>query len=107
MIFAPPMIIAILEGHKTQTRRRITLGRPCPYRVGSTYSVQSGRGKAGLARIRVLNVRSEPLWKLSDSDVQAEGFHNCYGFTIVWKGLHGDLNWDEEVWVIDFELVQP
>ena len=108
MIFAPSMVAAILESRKTQTRRVAYCDRPtCTYQVGRTYSVQPGRGKPAKARLHVTGVRRERLWRITDDDVRAEGFVRRNEFADHWKQVNGSLNWDDDVWVITFELVKP
>lgn len=101
MIFGKGLIPAILAGEKTVTRRTSTR-----YRPGSTYAVQPGRGLRGVARIRVTDVRREPLGRLSDEEVAKEGFESQVDFAKYWISMHG--RYDEETMVsrIEFELIE-
>ncbi len=55
----------IKDGRKTQTRRQSDF-----YKVGRTYSIQPGRGKAGIAegRLRIL----KKLWEYSPGSICKE-----------------------------------
>lgn len=69
MIFGRSLLPLVLDGTKTQTRRRSDR-----YRPGRTYAVQPGRGKRAIGRIRVLDVRPERLMDITEDDARAEGF---------------------------------
>lgn len=106
MIFRLPLITKILTGEKTQTRRPVKDGKPCRYLVGGDYAVQPGRGKRGVARIRVTAVRREQLRDLTAEDAVAEGFATPRDLYDYWTQLYGTHSVFDEVWVISFELVQ-
>jgi len=117
MIFGPDMVDLILSGQKTQTRRPRHgsnptgkrggwIDEPCRYREGHTYAVQPGRGKKGIARIRVLSVRPEALCDMTPEDINAEGFAGPVEFQTRWLLIHKRGNWLDPVWAIRFELVE-
>lgn len=111
MIFGLARIPAILDGSKTVTRRPAKKDHagylPCRYRPGRTYAVQPGRGKATVARIRVTDVRMEPLSGVySPGEAQAEGFASVEEFCDYWLRLHGDMNAETVIYRIAFELVR-
>lgn len=58
------------------------------YAVGQTYAAQPGRGKASVARIRVLDIRRGDARQISDEDVVAEGFKDRNEFLHTWVGMH-------------------
>lgn len=111
----------VLSGEKTQTRR--LKGN---YAVGKTYSVQPGRGKKAVARIRITLIRREDVRWICYNDVLAEGFESSREFLALWVKLHdrtfredpqlsdpaflmGLLDRPEELylaWVLHFELVK-
>lgn len=104
MIFKPDLLTLVLAGKKTQTRRPVKDGVPCRYLPGRTYAAQPGRGKAGVARIRVLHVSLETVGMISFRDAQAEGFKSIYRFYERWEEMHGpSKGW---CWRIQFELVK-
>ena len=119
MIFKQVMVDQILAGDKTMTRRPVKDDLPCRYVVGNTYSVQPGRGMKGVARIRVLAVRRERWFEITEEDAMAEGFRDGYvsvGDREIWRGaraqffayvwaLYPGLDLNAECWVIEFELV--
>jgi hypothetical protein len=109
----------VISGAKTQTRRLpqpndrwswITDSEPITYRndrkqwqVGNTYAVQVGRGKKGIARIRIINIWQESdVYNISQADIQAEGFETRADFIDTWESMHGDV---ADAWVLEFELV--
>lgn len=111
MIFNPHLILPILRGVKTQTRRPTKPGKagapyaPCRYRVGRTYALQARRGGRAIARIHVDNVRREPLEAITDRDARREGFADRAEFFSYWLELYGRIDLRRDVWVITFEVV--
>lgn len=118
MIFRPELAQAILDGSKTETRRKArfrqveegTLAERSewiepPYKPGKTYAIQPGRGKRGIGRIRVHSVTLQLLYEMTDEDIRAEGFQNQPDFQRTWLEIHGNANWLDPVSVIRFELV--
>ena len=101
MIFRPELAKLIRQGRKSQTRR---LGDTCRYEVGKSYSVQPGRGKPGICRITILQVRSEPLGAITLKDARKEGFVTTTEFFDYWKGLYGTVDREMPVWVLSFAL---
>ena len=111
-----------LAGDKTQTRRVIhegdtairarynriaavvTNGRT-KWHVGKTYAVQPGRGKPSVARIKILQINSEYVTRISTQAAQAEGFSSRGEFLDTWKRIHGEASLGCRVWVLRFELV--
>ena len=96
----------VLDGDQTMTRRLVRPGDELlPYTlkngdvtvavysksgrakwiIGRTYSVQPGRGQKAIGRIRLLDIRKERLWCISEDDAAASGFTprlcaTCDGF---------------------------
>lgn len=128
MLFKPELIEKILKGEKTQTRRikkpgeRLTkypdgrkvavvgalpdVTRHIKWVVGQTYAIQPGRGKEGVARLRVLDIRVEVARDISESDAIAEGFSGVAEFLEVFERINGKGALDKEVYVLTFELVE-
>jgi len=103
------------------------------WRVGNTYAVQPGRGKCGVARIRVTGIRRERLQSISKNDALAEGILQtgydkymhvfCYthsatrwvwpdpveAYCHLWYSINKakGTRWadDPDVWVLEFEAV--
>lgn len=148
----------VLTGEKSQTRRlvkpgeyldslyydgrhdivraannRIVHATSISFEPEKTYAVQPGRGKAAVARIRILSIRREDVREISDADVEAEGFQTASDFFIAWVKMHdksvitpiipdydtGAIIWQGvrptlatrpaeryQAWVLEFELVK-
>ena len=93
-----------LIGHgKTQTTRRLSW-RESFYRVGRTYAVQPGRGKAAIGRIRIVNIGivRNPL-EVGIEYANAEGFETVAAWRETWRKLHGKHAGDPAL-VIEFEV---
>lgn len=113
---------AILDGRKTQTRRvrkdgdqpvygkdgkieAVLVNGREKWRVGKTYSVQPGRGKPQIARIRITGIGLENVRDISDADGAAEGSADRDDFLRLWVEVNGARNASADVWVLHFELV--
>lgn len=103
MLFTDEHIEQIINGNKTQTRRRwedkqVIIGnsyRACP-------SIFTERVNSP-AYIVVNDVYTEKLGDLSEEDASAEGNYTCQEFKDVWIDMHGGWNEEEIIWVVDFE----
>jgi len=125
----------VMDGSKTMTRRIVKPGewsegeaeeewhvytatnRP-KWEVGRTYSVQPGRGKPAIGRIRVIAIRRERVQDMSLKDCAAElgMYRDAYGgmtglyseFMFLWQEVHGASSWDDnpDVWVLEFQRVE-
>jgi len=126
----------VLDGIKTQTRRLVRhndyLDLECTpaevrdnkcrlrWRIGNVYSVQPGRGKEGVGRIRITEIRRERLQQISFNDMLCEGYPIALfsvnfdknptvrdWFVSLWNRINrscGTLWHDNpEVWVLVFE----
>lgn len=126
MLFKPELIERILAGDKTQTRRvvkpgeQIVVDATAPdvpvaildargrvkWRVGQTYALQPGRGKAGIGvRIRVKRLALDyDARQISEADARAEGFRSREEFLETWIAING-ASATYRAWVIEFEVV--
>jgi len=137
MIFSHGLDEKVLSGQKTQTRRLVQEGDEATYAVPSgeiaqvyrrgkllwegykTYSIQSGRGKKGNGRFRIVKIRIETLQSITEADAKAEGVRKLYrcpqwlpneailSFKQLWDSIHTKPGtcWAEnpEVWVLEIE----
>jgi hypothetical protein len=111
----------VITRQKTQTRRiikpnesairgrynkitSVMSGGRTKWRVGGSYAVQTGRGKAQVARVRLTRIRSERLSRIGQADAQAEGFASRQAFLQTWDTIHGADSREVRVWVLEFEL---
>lgn len=104
MIFKPELSKLVLQGRKTQTRRRVQDGKKPRYHAGKSYAVQPGRGKPAVGRITVTDVQLAYLGDIDLRDAKREGFRTRQEFVDYWTGLHGRFDPDVRVWVISFLL---
>jgi hypothetical protein len=116
MIFGDQTITKLIAGDKTVTRR---LWRPgdvfdgevvrnrsqIRYAVGQERAIQPGRGKAGVAKLKIKSICMERLGAVDDDDARLEGFENREAFVRYWKFLHGKFMAATLVWRIEFEVI--
>ena len=109
--FGQEMLDAIFDGHKTVTRRPVKKNsdgseKPCRFKVGRTYSIQPGRGKKAVGRVKIKwTPHQELLGQISIDRALKEGFGDAAEFVDYWIKLYGGFDPYETVWVIEFELV--
>lgn len=107
MLFRPDSIEKILKGDKTQTRR--AWKKPM-VKVGGIYPIQEKMFQKKVdcpGFLRVWYVGQERLGDIWNhpADALKEGFHSVREFFKVWAELYGSVHMDQEIWVIDFVLV--
>ena len=129
MQFKPELVERILSGRKTQTRRifgenddfsarggmnmagliRTIMPdgkKRLRWEAGRVYAVQPGRGKCAVARVGITAIRVQRLGGISEDDARAEGFPDRAAFLDYWRKLYGQLDLDELVVALTFELVK-
>ena len=99
ILFQPRFIEPILTGHKTQTRRK---GKK-RWNVGAIHQCKTEMFGEPFAHVRILDVRREKLGDISAEDAKREGFSYAWEFFSAWNQIHGKVDMDEEVWVVEFE----
>jgi hypothetical protein len=97
---------SVLSGKKTQTRRRIKPDKKFIYKVGRTYAVQPKRGQPAVARFEAIAIRKQRLGGMTHEEALAEGFASVADYQKLWRRQYGSFDPDEEVWVIEFKLLQ-
>lgn len=104
MIFQPQLAKLVLQGRKSQTRRKVQPGKQPRYQAGKSYAIQPGRGKPAVGRITVTDVQIAYLGDIDLRDAKREGFATRQEFVDYWTSLHGRFDPDVRVWVISFLL---
>lgn len=132
MLFKPYLAEAIIQGQKTQTRRRLPQPQGCAtaladgtitevyrnhrllWELGKTYAIQPGRAKKAIARFRLLAIRLQRLQAITYQDAREEGFHQAdpiQAFAKLWDQIHPSpgIRWEDNPHVIalTFELAAP
>jgi len=93
----------ILEGRKTQTRRK----GPLRWRVGSVQQCRTSFYEEPFAHVRILRRWRERLGDISEADARAEGYGSREAYFLVFRAIHRDYcSLDEVVSCYEFELVE-
>lgn len=101
MIFRSDHARMILQGRKTQTRRRVRPGETeCRYRQGQSYAVQHDRQKPAAGRLVVVTVARQRLGDVTLRDAKAEGHRTRRDFLDFWAGLFPTMTLDDPVWAL-------
>ena len=87
MIFKKVLLMKIIGGNKTQTRR---LGRRT-YKVGKAYGITCRRYQKSQAYIKIQRSWSQRLFNVTEKEAKAEGFINLTEFLEYWKKINGYL----------------
>jgi hypothetical protein len=93
-----------IRRHYNQIESVLHNGR-CKWQVGQNYAVQPGRGQSEVARIRLTQINSQHITRISTSDAMAEGFESRQDFLQTWQKIHGENALNVRVWVLTFELI--
>jgi hypothetical protein len=101
MLFKPKLLVKILSGQKTQTRRTGTK----QYTVGSTQPVSSGYTKPA-GYIKILKKYRQPLCCISEKEARKEGYNSIEEFRQAWLEINGNYNPDQIVTVYEFKIVK-
>jgi hypothetical protein len=102
LIFRRDHIDAILEGRKTQTRRR----HAHPLKAGKVYDVNKDWYHSTGHRILVTRVRRQRLGDVTPGEARAEGGYSVEEFREAWRQIYGGWDPDEEVVVYEFKLLE-
>lgn len=93
----------VLDGTQTQTRRPI--GKRNTYRTGKVYGVQEHITADSIAFIKLTSAREQLLGAVTEEDAQAEGYLNLADFVAAWTKQYGTFDPSEDVWKLEFELI--
>jgi len=108
VIFGAALLPKVLDGSKTETRRRKhQTDLLSTYRPGHDYAVQARRGGRAVARMLVEAVHWETLADLTQEAAAREGFESVGAFEAYWRLLYREWEPSTEVWVIRFALLRP
>lgn len=101
LLFKRPLLIKVLGGKKTQTRRT----RRPNVKVGGEYRLRKGYSWLQ-TRITVTGLGRQRLGDITLEDVGREGFDSLDEFKAAWTGIYGGWDPDQVVWVVDFVLTE-
>ena len=101
LLFKRPLLIKVLSGEKTQTRRR----RRPNVKVGGEYRLRKGYSWLQ-TRITVTELSRQRLGDITPDDVRREGFNTLEEFKEAWAGIYEGWDPDQVVWVVDFVLTE-
>ncbi|MHA1595821.1 MAG: ASCH domain-containing protein [Candidatus Baldrarchaeia archaeon] len=103
MIFRKEFVKPILEGKKTQSRRKWK--KPL-VKEGRIYKARTSYTSDYFAEILVNRVFKQKLGEMTEEDAKKEGCESLEEFKRVWERVTGEKwNPDEEVWVVEFSVV--
>jgi len=103
ILFKKEFIDAILNGTKTETRRK---GKK-RWNVGAIHQLQlAWFDKNPFAKVEILSVESEQLCRMDDARAIREGFESRDGFVEWWENQYQVMHGTEWVWVVKFKVVE-
>jgi hypothetical protein len=101
-LFKRNLILMVLSGVKTQTRRIHQRG----WVIGHTYKIKDTYYCKGLGTIKITRAFKQRLGDISEQDVQKEGFKDRAEFIQTWIKINkGAWNPDVIVTAYEFTLV--
>jgi hypothetical protein len=101
LLFKKEHINKILEGTKTQTRRR----HKRPLKVGRVYDVNKDWYHSTDIKIRIVKAYIQRLGDITPDEAFKEGGYTIEEFISVWKRINISWDPDEEVVVYEFRLL--
>ena len=93
----------VLDGTKTETTRF----RRGYYKVGHSYAVQSGRGKAAAGRIMIDECGLDSVLNRCESHYHEEGFQSQAAMLGVLLRMNGSISSRQTVYWFRFHLISP
>jgi hypothetical protein len=98
--FRADNIKKILEGRKTQTRRRSRY----QLKVGRVYGIKDNWFSNPAACVRITRRFKQRLGDISPEDVRKEGYDSFEDFQAAWIKLHASWKSNDVITVYEFEL---
>lgn len=92
----------ILDGVKTQTSRK---GIPDP-RIKVGAKIHAAVWEPRFADLTITSIERKSLGDFTEEDAKREGGYTLEQFKEVWKGIHGEWDEDQSVYVIHFEKMR-
>lgn len=102
LIFKKEHIDLILEGVKTQTRRRHSR----PLKAGRVYDIKKDWYHSTDLKILITRVRRQRLGDITPEEARKEGGYTIKEFQSIWRRIYGPWNPLEEVVVYEFKVVE-
>lgn len=103
MMFDVYTISQILSGNKTVTRRMPSGKRPAV--PGNIHKLKIDRTKKTYGLIKIESCELEKLGDLTEEEAIKEGFNNKKHYMNYFRYLNGDVEEDQLIWKIEFELL--
>ena len=103
MMFDVYTVSQILSGDKTVTRRM--RGRRRPAVPGRLHKIKVDRTKNWYGWILIQDCKLERLGDLTDEEAVKEGFNNKEHYMNYFRHLNGDVDDDELIWRVEFEVI--
>lgn len=103
--FKPELMVKVLAGEKTVTRREL----PTNYKAGQEVAIVPGMGRISCGKVRILDVQEVPFHSiLREGEPQLEGFIGANAFMNYWQQhINKKLpDKDDLVARIEFELIE-
>ena len=101
LLFKRQLLIKVLSGEKTQTRRT----RRPNVKVGGEYRLKKGYSWLQ-TRITVTGLDRQRLGDITPEDIRREGLSGLEEFKAAWTGIYGGWDPDQTIWVVDFMLTE-
>lgn len=103
MMFDVYCVSQILSGNKTVTRRMPTGRRPAI--PGHKHWLKVDRTKNCYGLINIISCELEKISDLTEEEAIREGFNDKNHYMNYFKHLNGDVEKDQLVWRVEFELL--
>jgi len=103
ILFKPEFVKIIKEGKKTQTRRK---WKKCHIKAGDIQELKTRPIDKAFAKAKIIRVYRQKLIDMSFNEIRKEGFENREKFIECWLKIYGNWIPNEEVYVIEFKVIE-